>query len=74
MYAFGFAKPDVVVFLGDLLDEGSTSTDDEYKTYIRRFFRIFLRAPFDSIRVSHFLFFFLISSILDYICSTKVQF
>lgn len=71
IYAFGFAKPDVVVFLGDLLDEGSTSTDDEYKTYIKRFFRIFFRGSFDSTKVSHFLF-LNFSAFLDYICKSLI--
>ena len=29
------------VFLGDLLDEGSEATDDEYKDYAKRFFNVF---------------------------------
>lgn len=34
-------QPDVVVFLGDLFDEGSIAEDDEYRRYLRRFRRIF---------------------------------
>jgi len=31
-HAVGHVRPDVVVFLGDLLDEGSIASDDEYVT------------------------------------------
>ena len=34
-------QPDVVVYLGDLMDEGSKATDEEYKTYFYRFLDIF---------------------------------
>ena len=38
---FSWAKyayaPDAVVFLGDLMDEGSTSTDEQYQGYMKRF-------------------------------------
>ena len=40
-HAVGYVRPDVVVFLGDLLDEGSISSDDEYTTYVRRFRNVF---------------------------------
>jgi len=40
-YAVGYVRPDVVVFLGDLLDEGSVASDDEYTTYIHRFSHVF---------------------------------
>ena len=36
-----YVRPDVVVFLGDLLDEGSIASDDEYMTYIYRFRSVF---------------------------------
>lgn len=39
--AFAFTKPDVVCFLGDLLDEGSVATDEAYGRYVRRFNNIF---------------------------------
>ena len=40
-HAFGHVRPDVVVFVGDLLDEGSVASEDEYRTYIRRFRSVF---------------------------------
>lgn len=39
--AYDFVKPDVIIFLGDLMDEGSIATDQEYDHYIKRFFEIF---------------------------------
>lgn len=39
--AVSHAKPDVVCFLGDLLDEGSVASDDEYERYLKRFHRVF---------------------------------
>lgn len=40
-HAVGHVRPDVVVFLGDLLDEGSVASDEEYLTYVRRFRNVF---------------------------------
>ncbi|KAF5293011.1 hypothetical protein FQA39_LY13780 [Lamprigera yunnana] len=40
-HAFKFTEPNVVIFLGDLFDEGSTATDEEFKIYLERFFTIF---------------------------------
>jgi hypothetical protein len=34
-------RPDVVVFLGDLLDEGSVGSDADYLTYVKRFKSVF---------------------------------
>ncbi|KXJ13872.1 cell division control protein 1 [Exaiptasia diaphana] len=39
--AMSYASPDVVVFLGDLLDEGSFATDDDFLIYKNRFHDIF---------------------------------
>lgn len=50
--AFNFAKPSIVIFLGDLMDEGSTATEVEYKRYARRLFNIFLSGPSADVRVS----------------------
>ncbi|CAL1547258.1 unnamed protein product [Lymnaea stagnalis] len=33
--------PDVIVFLGDIMDEGSKATDYEYESYVQRFDSIF---------------------------------
>ena len=40
--AYSAVRPDVVVFMGDLLDEGSTSRGDVYRGYHDRFNRVFL--------------------------------
>ena len=34
-------KPDVVIFLGDLMNEGSVCSDEEYEIYKERFDSIF---------------------------------
>lgn len=39
--AYSFIDPDVVIFLGDLLDEGSTADDKEFNLYVDRFYNIF---------------------------------
>jgi hypothetical protein len=33
--------PHVVVFLGDIMDEGNIATNDEYRRYIERFYDVF---------------------------------
>ena len=48
--ALEHTQPDVVVFLGDLLDEGSSASDQEYDLYASRFHSIF-KAP-DHVQVS----------------------
>ncbi|XP_046566490.1 LOW QUALITY PROTEIN: metallophosphoesterase 1-like [Haliotis rubra] len=42
--AFSYAQPDVVVFLGDLMDEGSRATPAEYEIYMDRIESIFYSA------------------------------
>lgn len=39
--AYAYAKPDVICFLGDLLDEGSVAADEPYKRYLNRFKNVF---------------------------------
>jgi len=39
--AFYHVQPHVVVFLGDIMDEGNIATDDEYRRYIERFNDVF---------------------------------
>ncbi|XP_060657393.1 metallophosphoesterase 1 [Drosophila nasuta] len=39
--AISFTQPHIIVFLGDLLDEGNIATAQEYKQYVKRFKRIF---------------------------------
>ena len=38
---FYHVQPHVVVFLGDLMDEGNIATNDEYRRYIERFNDVF---------------------------------
>jgi len=42
---FSWAKyaynPDVIVFLGDLMDEGSVGTDEDFRGYVKRFHSIY---------------------------------
>ncbi|CAB3381649.1 Hypothetical predicted protein [Cloeon dipterum] len=40
-YAMGHVRPDAVIFLGDLLDEGSTASEDEFERYVGRFKWVF---------------------------------
>lgn len=39
--ALQHVRPDVIVILGDVFDEGSISTNEEYERYLKRFKRIF---------------------------------
>lgn len=39
--AVSHTQPNVVCFLGDLLDEGSVATDDAYERYLKRFHGVF---------------------------------
>lgn len=39
--ALSFVKPDVIIFLGDLMDEGSISSDRQFLDYYERFMEIF---------------------------------
>ncbi|XP_055855949.1 metallophosphoesterase 1 homolog [Episyrphus balteatus] len=40
-HASAFTKPDIVCFMGDLLDEGNIASPQLYSTYVRRFKNIF---------------------------------
>ncbi|GFR99648.1 metallophosphoesterase 1 [Elysia marginata] len=44
--AYQHARPDVIVFLGDLLDEGSKASKSEYLSYVERFNNIFYETKF----------------------------
>ncbi|RUS82083.1 hypothetical protein EGW08_010160 [Elysia chlorotica] len=46
--AYQHTQPDVVVFLGDLLDEGSKATKEEYLSYVDRFNSIFYETKFSK--------------------------
>lgn len=48
--AFYHVNPHVVVFLGDILDEGSIATNEEYGRYMKRFYDVFNVDP--SVKVS----------------------
>lgn len=50
--AMSFSDPDAVLFLGDLMDEGSRADDFEFQSYVDRFFSIF---PLDSTHKVFFL-------------------
>ena len=50
-YAVQHVRPDVVVFLGDLLDEGSRADQDEFSSYVRRFNAVFPKLPTERYRV-----------------------
>lgn len=40
-HIFNFVQPDVVIFLGDLFDEGSIATELDFKDYVERLLEIF---------------------------------
>ncbi|CAG5129770.1 unnamed protein product [Candidula unifasciata] len=44
--AYYHTIPDVVVFLGDIMDEGSKATDSEYQSYFQRFNSIFYETSY----------------------------
>ena len=53
-YAFGYSKPDIVIFLGDLMDEGSKALGQEYMITLERFHDVF--GPAKHIKVRQILF------------------
>lgn len=55
--AFSYVQPHVVIFLGDLMDEGSVATEVEYKRYARRLFNIFLKGPSADVKVRKICFY-----------------
>ncbi|XP_060519624.1 uncharacterized protein LOC132697898 isoform X1 [Cylas formicarius] len=52
-YAQAFVKPDVIAFLGDLMDEAHIASDEDFYSYIRRIFNIFLDGSDLSKNVKH---------------------
>ena len=40
--AYAHVSPDIVIFLGDLLDEGSNANPEEYDSYVQRFRKVFI--------------------------------
>lgn len=41
LLAVRHTKPDFIIFLGDLMNEGSASTEEEYQQFKERFNKIF---------------------------------
>ena len=54
-YAFSYSKPDVVLFLGDLFDEGSKASGQEYMVTLERFNSVFEPAKHIKVSVLGFL-------------------
>jgi hypothetical protein len=54
--AAAHTKPDVVVFLGDLMDEGSQATAEEYRDTYYRFLNIFSHFPDVKVKILFCLF------------------
>ncbi|XP_033150903.1 metallophosphoesterase 1 [Drosophila busckii] len=46
--ALSFTQPHIIVFLGDLLDEGNIATAQEYKQYVKRFKRIYQSKKYNN--------------------------
>ncbi|EDW74565.1 uncharacterized protein Dwil_GK21981 [Drosophila willistoni] len=46
--AVSFTQPHIIVFVGDLLDEGNIATAQEYKQYVQRFKRIYHHKRFNN--------------------------
>lgn len=49
--ALSHAKPHVIVFMGDLMDEGSVAKNQEFQRYVNRFKDVF-HVPNDDVTVS----------------------
>lgn len=43
-----YLKPHVVIFLGDLFDEGELATDEDFRSYVERFFAIFAQLNYQQ--------------------------
>lgn len=44
-------RPDVIIFLGDIMDEGSKATDAEYQSYVERFDSIFYEKVYTKVSI-----------------------
>ena len=51
-WAKSYYSPDVVIFLGDLIDEGVEATESEYMSYVNRFYSIY--PPSDGKKINHY--------------------
>ena len=47
--AHHYVVPDLVIFLGDNLDEGEIATDEEFHEYIKRFQSVFQKVEFHKV-------------------------
>lgn len=67
LYAFDFVKPDIVIFLGDLMDEAHVATDQEFYEYVNRLFKIFLgyQRSSENVRVSKHIHTFLLMNLCN---------
>lgn len=45
---YEYVQPDIIIFLGDLFDEGATSSDKEYSSYLHRFRSVFKGVDFNK--------------------------
>jgi len=54
--ALAFTQPHIIVFLGDLLDEGNIATAQEYKQYVQRFRRIYQNRNYKKVRRLLFIY------------------
>lgn len=50
-FAAAHTKPDIVIFLGDLMDEGSQATPNEYRDTYYRFLNIFSHSPSVKVQI-----------------------
>lgn len=50
-HALRHVKPHVIIFLGDLMDEGSVAKSEEFQRYVDRFKDVFY-VPNDDVTVS----------------------
>lgn len=51
-FAAAHTKPDIVIFLGDLMDEGSQATPNEYRDTYYRFLNIFSHSPNVKVQIT----------------------
>lgn len=47
--AYNYVDPDLVLFLGDNLDEGEIATDEDFMLYLKRFQHIFREVDFNKV-------------------------
>lgn len=47
--ALDFTRPDVICFLGDLLDEGNIASTHDFQSYVKRFRSIYQEKQYISV-------------------------